>query len=317
MYSARIRQGFTLIELLVVIAIIAMLAAILFPVFAQARGKARQATCQSNLKQFGLAFTMYATDYDGVFPNPGGRDVQGAPYCVPGTTLRNCAAWYSTNKDTATNAISNRGDGLWPYIKQRGNGGGNNVWSCPNAIPGADGTFAIGQNYAMNDYARQVHPGQAVTALGDVPNSYYPIYYCGLNTDTIGTGAAASGPSGSAQFIILFEVVQNDQGNSSRNGSPYFSFSSGNRPSRYGRVIGQPGDSLPPGVPEEYHAGSGDFLFADGHVKAMWPTNTWTPAQDASVLQFNESYANTGPNGRKGGGTVDMWNPNVGGVKYP
>ncbi len=58
------RKGFTLIELLVVIAIIAILAAILFPVFAKAREKARQASCQSNLKQIAIAFQMYAQDYD-------------------------------------------------------------------------------------------------------------------------------------------------------------------------------------------------------------------------------------------------------------
>jgi len=58
------RLGFTLIELLVVIAIIAILAAILFPVFSQAREKARQITCVSNCKNFGLAFLMYAQDYD-------------------------------------------------------------------------------------------------------------------------------------------------------------------------------------------------------------------------------------------------------------
>ena len=63
------KSGFTLIELLVVIAIIAILAAILFPVFAKAREKARQASCESNLKQIGLAFMMYIADYDQKYPH--------------------------------------------------------------------------------------------------------------------------------------------------------------------------------------------------------------------------------------------------------
>jgi prepilin-type N-terminal cleavage/methylation domain-containing protein/prepilin-type processing-associated H-X9-DG protein len=81
------RSGFTLIELLVVIAIIAILAAILFPVFAQAREKARQSACISNVKQMGLAAVMYAQDYDEIYPgmwqwNPGGIQAH-SPYLYP------------------------------------------------------------------------------------------------------------------------------------------------------------------------------------------------------------------------------------------
>lgn len=67
----KVKKGFTLIELLVVIAIIAILAAILFPVFARARENARRASCQSNLKQIGLGFKQYVQDYDERYPQLG------------------------------------------------------------------------------------------------------------------------------------------------------------------------------------------------------------------------------------------------------
>ncbi|MCD6350605.1 MAG: DUF1559 domain-containing protein [Armatimonadetes bacterium] len=101
------RRGFTLIELLVVIAIIAILAAILFPVFAKAKEKARQASCQSNLKQIGLAWIMYAQDYDGVYVN----------------VLTPCAGG---DTEMARLPIYVR---LNPYIKNW------QLWVCPSAHP--------------------------------------------------------------------------------------------------------------------------------------------------------------------------------------
>ena len=78
-------KGFTLIELLVVIAIIAILASILFPVFARARENARRASCQSNEKQLALAIMMYVQDYDETFPMHYGYIQGGTTYSWPVT----------------------------------------------------------------------------------------------------------------------------------------------------------------------------------------------------------------------------------------
>lgn len=110
------RKGFTLIELLVVIAIIAILAAILFPVFARAREKARQSACTSNLKQIGIAFLMYAQDYDEVFcDSVMGRNTPDHP------ARTNC--WNSL---------------IMPYVKNQG------VFKCPSAYWGRTGLSSWG-----------------------------------------------------------------------------------------------------------------------------------------------------------------------------
>jgi prepilin-type N-terminal cleavage/methylation domain-containing protein/prepilin-type processing-associated H-X9-DG protein len=118
------RPGFTLIELLVVVAIIAILAAILFPVFHQAREKARQATCLSNLKQLGLATMMYLQDYDERYP--GGPGMVGAIYPGP------LGSWQQMpdkkGNNLALNCLSVR---LLPYIKSAG------IFVEPNS-PGGD-----------------------------------------------------------------------------------------------------------------------------------------------------------------------------------
>ncbi len=95
MYRNRSR-GFTLIELLVVIAIIAILAAILFPVFSAAREKARQTTCASNEKQLGLAFLQYCQDFDEMVP----ASCLGGPTCIyPGGGWATCLYPYVKSKD--------------------------------------------------------------------------------------------------------------------------------------------------------------------------------------------------------------------------
>ena len=109
------RTGFTLIELLVVIAIIAILAAILFPVFAQAREKARTTSCLSNTKQIGLAIMMYAQDYDETYFSqnwPGGCPTSETGYFAwqPGQTAQHYATM------------------LYPYVK---NGG---IFDCPSYV---------------------------------------------------------------------------------------------------------------------------------------------------------------------------------------
>ena len=101
MHSTR-RPAFTLIELLVVIAIIAILAAILFPVFAQARESARQTACLSNQKQLGTGLMMYAQDYDETFPkmDNNGSCYYGEKPCAlpdwgqPGDASAPAAMWW-------------------------------------------------------------------------------------------------------------------------------------------------------------------------------------------------------------------------------
>jgi len=94
----RARKGFTLIELLVVIAIIAILAAILFPVFAKAREKARQISCLSNVKQIMLGFRMYCQDYGGYVP---AIEVNNMIHTTLNPYIKNAQLWKCPNGEAA------------------------------------------------------------------------------------------------------------------------------------------------------------------------------------------------------------------------
>src|SRR5947209_2399773 len=112
MHQSR-KAAFTLIELLIVIAIIGILAAILLPVFAQVREKARQTTCLSNLAQLGRAGMMYVQDYDERFPSQVGGEVVAGPGRIAGdpvTTMqpyiKNWAIFYCPDRLTVRSACS-------------------------------------------------------------------------------------------------------------------------------------------------------------------------------------------------------------------
>ena len=111
-----VRNGFTLIELLVVIAIIAILAAILFPVFAQARAKARQTACLSNMKQMGAAMMQYVQDYDETY----------FPYRVNGANPYNKAAGSTDGVGDMAATLIFWNQTLDPYVKSEG------VFRCPS-----------------------------------------------------------------------------------------------------------------------------------------------------------------------------------------
>ena len=127
------RRAFTLIELLVGIAIISILAAILFPVFAKAREKARQISCASNLRQLGLAFYQYTEDYDELEPG----DADGSS----GANVTGGWMFYTAIASSSSGHVFDPTQGsIYPYIKSTG------VYICPDDGNGQ----RTGDSYAIN-----------------------------------------------------------------------------------------------------------------------------------------------------------------------
>ena len=142
------RAAFTLIELLVVIAIIAILASILFPVFARARENARRSSCQSNLKQIGLGFAQYTQDYDERYPHSGENASPALGGWVPGSSAL---------------PIDPSKGGLYPYLKSV------QIFICPSDTKGtANGlSYTMNQRISQQSLAASFQPSITVLALDE------------------------------------------------------------------------------------------------------------------------------------------------------
>ena len=258
-----LHQGFTLIELLVVIATIALLAAILFPVFARARENARRAGCQSNLKQIGLGIFQYAQDYDEVMVPAwleGGCDV-GQGWQPTNSTNFNCNTGLEKNVKWM--------DMIYPYVKSE------QIFNCPSA-PRSIPRYVQADSNKYGHYTANL----GYRSSGDTKNppfSYYtastasgslsvPIKLAQIQvpvTTVLVTETRSVSYSGAANCVFTF-------GNSSGSNVPDFDF----------REIGADGadrsirtfifdGNNPDGIIGERHLETINVLWADGHVKAV------------------------------------------------
>ncbi len=134
------RQGFTLIELLVVIAIIAILAAILFPVFGRARENARRSSCQSNLKQIGLGIMQYVQDYDEKYPTTNGSPGFG------GGLAGQFGRWRMA---------------IFPYVKS------SQIFTCPSSRVGAANSLNYNGPSGTVSLPNAYNYGTNVRVIGD------------------------------------------------------------------------------------------------------------------------------------------------------
>ncbi len=241
-FSSRHRHAFTLIELLVVIAIIAILAAILFPVFAQAREKAREVTCLSNMRQIGLAVRMYVQDSDEIWP-----------------------IFYAYNTQPPADIADHKGVEvlLMPYVKQK------DAFRCPDDfggpipantesgvdyggckdIPGKAGSYrdCYGSSYRFTRGAFSTieNESRQNNVLCNADNPYCP----------------PSGPVGDSAFerpsetrILRDEMLPWFGGDADSNGAKY-----GYYPDYY----------------RQWHPRGGSFVFADGHAKFVTSVTTF------------------------------------------
>jgi len=281
MTGVRMRNAFTLIELLVVIAIIAILAAILFPVFSTAREKARQSSCSSNLKQLGLAITQYEQDYDESPPDG----------------------------NTRTYSVCGWAGEIYPYVKSK------QVYICPDdtsASPSCSYLYnrniinAFGGSYTMNQTSAPVYPISKYTSVSstvllcevqgsdgyDVSNlNSNPVYNDNYAPPNSQTGYSPDGFGGVVSSGAYDPYAMDSSGRGldvGCNNQGAAACGAGVETVKY--ATGYPSNSAfapaflgPTGV----HSGGSNYLLADGHVK-------WYPGSKVTAGTNNGNTGNCG-----------------------
>ncbi|MEO7716921.1 MAG: DUF1559 domain-containing protein [Capsulimonas sp.] len=252
------KLGFTLIELLVVIAIIAILAAILFPVFAQAREKARQISCASNEKQLGLAFAQYVQDNDERYPYAA-QTVDGGAWWGETNSVwpEEISSYVKTYKSYNCPDDSKTGVTNWEGVA---------ISYAVNGVIAFDNTGPITLGVmGMQDWNGQIHGGRTLAQIG-MPSD--TILLCEhWNSDLDKGGAMNASHAGLEGFI---------------SGVQWFHFG-GLLPDPT-RPATAPYPTSQNGGVNVHSNGLSNFLFCDGHVKALRPVSTVQPVNmwDAS-----------------------------------